>query len=157
MLGLPFRSCQRNAKEYLVIAWVCQGLLQKRLIKRLLTIVGKQFSILCLKHTCCKMLWAIFISVLLPTMFSQASAVTLLRNQLSDPNALCNDGSQAVYYHQQVNLLHNMNKILQYWRRKVLVACCSKFVGKYEKENLYFELAIIHALLFESSLLYFAT
>ena len=88
--------------------------LQKRLIKRLLTIVGKQFSILCLKHTCCKMLWAIFISVLLPTMFSQASAVTLLRNQLSDPKALCNDGSQAVYYHQQVNLLHYMNKILQY-------------------------------------------
>ena len=65
---------------------------------------------LCLKHTCCKMFWKIFNSVLFSTMFSQASAVTLLRSQLRDPNALCNDGSQAVYYHQQVKAKSSTTK-----------------------------------------------
>ena len=30
------------------------------------------------------------------------SGVTLLRRELADPRARCNDGTQAVYYHDQV-------------------------------------------------------
>ena len=104
-------NCKRNAKEYLVIARDCQTLFVQEAHRE--TAHNRRQAILsgrtllwigyfCLKHTCCKMFWKIFNSVLFPTMFSQANAVTLLRSQLSDPNALCNDGSQAVYYHQQV-------------------------------------------------------
>ena len=50
------------------------------------------------------MLRLIFISVLLQELLPAAKAVTLLRAPLTDPNALCNDGSQAVYYHQQVSV-----------------------------------------------------
>ena len=49
------------------------------------------------------MLGLFFISVLFQVFLPTANAVTLLRSPLTnDPNALCNDGSQAVYYHQQV-------------------------------------------------------
>ena len=49
------------------------------------------------------MLGLFFISVLFQVFLPAANAVTLLRSPLTnDPNALCNDGSQAVYYHQQV-------------------------------------------------------
>ena len=46
----------------------------------------------------------IFVSVLLQDSLPAARAVTLLRVPLTDPNAVCNDGSQAVYYHQQVSV-----------------------------------------------------
>ena len=46
----------------------------------------------------------IFVSVLLQDSLPAAKAVTLLRAPLTDPNAVCNDGSQAVYYHQQVSV-----------------------------------------------------
>ena len=50
------------------------------------------------------MLGLFFISVLFQVFLPTANAVTLLRSPLTnDPNALCNDGSQAVYYHQQVS------------------------------------------------------
>ena len=50
------------------------------------------------------MLGLFFISVLFQVFLPAANAVTLLRSPLTnDPKALCNDGSQAVYYHQQVS------------------------------------------------------